>query len=117
MVTRSDFHRVLQLLAPFAPHLAQELYERTGGTGFIDIVSWPQADLTQLVIQTTTLPVTIDGKLRATLAVSIELDQATALARANQNPAIVKYLTGRTVRNVVYVPGKILNLVTSQASE
>jgi leucyl-tRNA synthetase len=108
-MTRSQGERFLRLLAPFAPHLAEELWSRMGMSGLIVQAAWPAADARYLVEDEIDLPVQVNGKLRATAkapkaATGAELE---AIARA----AVSAHLTGKELVKTVVVPGRLVNFV------
>ena len=107
------FHRYLQLLAPFAPHIAEELFSSTEGHGFIHTVPWPEADQSLLESSSMNLPVQIDGKLRAMIELPVEVQESDAIAAALSNPSVQKFLDTKKVKVSRYVPGKIISIVTS----
>lgn len=106
------FHRYLQLLAPFAPHLAQELYHQTGGDELIDFVPWPEPNSTLIRVQAARVPVQVDGKLRAVLHIDSSLDEVSVTELAKAEEGVKKHLEGREVVRTIYVPGKILNIIS-----
>ncbi len=101
---------LLRLLAPFAPHLAEELWHEAGHTSSIHQEPWPRYDEgclrgeQRIVVQ-------IDGRVRGALERVEDLDEVVVRARAQALPAIAKYLAGKTIRRTIYVPGRLLNIV------
>ncbi len=109
-LTQESYETFLRLLAPFAPHLTEELYEALGHTTSIHIASWPTADPALAVDELVTIGVQINGKLRGNITLSPQASEAEALALAQADPSIAKHLIGEPTK-VVYVPGRILNLI------
>jgi leucyl-tRNA synthetase len=101
----------VRVLAPFAPHLCEELWQRMGHTDTIAYAAWPAHDPALLVEDTVTVPVQVNGKLRATLTLPRGADQAAVQAAAAADANVAKYLDGVTIRKVIYVKDKLLNLV------
>ena len=99
------------LLAPFAPHLAEELWQRLGHPESLAYAPWPAYDPALLVTDTITLAVQVNGKLRATLELPRGSDQAVAQAAALADERVRRHVEGVTVRKTIYVPEKLLNLV------
>jgi leucyl-tRNA synthetase len=110
-VRRSSILAFLQLLAPFAPHFCEELWERLGQKPSIIDAPWPKFDPSKLVATEIKLVVQVNGKHRGELVVPVATGQEDALKLAQENPKITPHLAGKTVRRVIFVPGKILNIV------
>ena len=103
--------KLLLMLAPSAPHLAEELWERTNHSYSIHNQSWPSYDETLAAEEVITLVVQVNGKVRDSLevAASINRDEAERLALASQR--VRPHIDGKQVERVIYVPGKLVNLV------
>eukprot|EP00475_Leptophrys_vorax_P035293 TRINITY_DN58011_c0_g1_i1.p1 TRINITY_DN58011_c0_g1~~TRINITY_DN58011_c0_g1_i1.p1 ORF type:complete len:484 (-),score=25.79 TRINITY_DN58011_c0_g1_i1:97-1350(-) len=101
------------LLSPFAPHIAEELWQRLGNTSSLAYEPWPEALPQYLVEDTISLPVQVNGKLRATLELPVGVEQDAAMAAALEHPNIVRLMEGKTLRKTIFVKQKILNLVVS----
>ncbi|MGF6711978.1 leucyl-tRNA synthetase [Luteibacter sp. W1I16] len=106
------FTAIVQLINPFTPHIAHALWQLLGhGESLVEDAGWPQVDPAALVRDSLTYAVQVNGKLRATIEVpaSASKDEAEAMARAEPN--VARMLEGQTVRKVIVVPGKIVNIV------
>jgi leucyl-tRNA synthetase len=108
---REAFETLAKILSPFAPHFCEELWSHLGGAGFVVHSSWPQADAALLVEDSVTLVVQVNGKLRARVTLPRDADEATALAAARADANVGSHLDGATLRRVIHVPNKLLNLV------
>ena len=104
---------LVRLIAPFCPHLAEECWEALGGEGLVCNAVWPSADAALLVQETVTLPVQVNGKRRAEIAVSPSADAGTVEALALAEAEVRRHIDGLTVRKVVVVPGRIVNIVAT----
>ncbi|RYZ13671.1 MAG: leucine--tRNA ligase, partial [Alphaproteobacteria bacterium] len=102
-----------QIAAPFAPHLAEECWAVLGGKGLITVAKWPTPDPALLVSDSVTLPVQINGKKRAEITISATADAAAVEAAAKADENVIPHLAGLTVRKVIVVPGRIVNIVAS----
>jgi leucyl-tRNA synthetase len=111
-VLREAVDAVLRLLAPFVPHVASELWERSGHVGSLDRECWPESDPSALQVETIEVPVQVNGRMRGRVRVAAETDEAGVVAAALADDAIAKHLGGAAPRKHVYVPGRMLNLVT-----
>lgn len=102
-----------QLLAPIAPHIAQECYSLiTKSDNFIDYVKWPSFDESIASSKTATLSISINGKHRGTITLPFGFnDQEKALDQVKSMPEISKYLEGKIIIKVIFVPNKIINIV------
>jgi len=103
---------LLRLLAPFAPHIAEECWEGMGNTQTIYRVPWPDYDESCLVEDTMTIVVQVNGKLRDTIEVPVDISEED-LKVAARTPKVEKHLEGKAVRKVVVVPKKLVNFVVS----
>jgi len=111
-VTREEAQTLLRLLAPYAPYITEELWNRTGGAGYIHQQPWPEADEAAMRAETVTIIAQVDGKLRARLALPAEVTREAALAAALASDAVRRALAGAEPRDVIFVPGRLINLVT-----
>ncbi|MEO5960698.1 MAG: class I tRNA ligase family protein, partial [Opitutaceae bacterium] len=103
----------LQVLAPFAPHIAEELWARLGQGGSILRAPWPAYDPAKLITSEVKLVFQVNGKHRGDQLVPVGLSETAAIELARSNPRVAPHLDGKTITRVVYVPGKILNLVVA----
>jgi leucyl-tRNA synthetase len=107
-----DYRLYLRLVAPFAPHLADELWERLGGEGSVHRQAWPEADPAALVEATAKIAVQVDGKVRATLEMPAGAGEREVREAAESHPQIAKWISSRKVIKVVLVPNRLLSMVT-----
>jgi leucyl-tRNA synthetase len=112
-VSRATALAFIQVLAPFAPHFAEELWSRLGAPGRAASAPWPRFDPKRLAAAQVRLVFQVNGKHRADLLVPVNLPQDEAVALAKANERVAPFLAGKTIAKVVYVPGRILNLVAS----
>jgi leucyl-tRNA synthetase len=108
---KSVMEAFVLLLSPFAPHLAEELWELLGHTTSLAHEPWPQFDAALLVESEIEVPVQVNGKVRGKVTVPAGSDQATVEAAAKAHDTVASNLAGKTLVKVVYVPGKLLNMV------
>jgi len=99
------------LLAPIAPHVAEELWSRLGYADSVHLQPWPEADAAALVRDEIVIAVQVGGKLRGEVTVAPDAPQAALLAAARAVPNVARYLEGMTVVREIVVPGKLVNLV------
>lgn len=99
------------LLAPFAPHLAEELWKRSGKSGSLTYEKFPEADPQFLVESEILIVVQVNGKLRDEFKAPKDVSQADAISMAKNLEKISGILEGKTIRKEIYVPGKLVNLV------
>ena len=108
---RYAIETLLQLLAPFAPHIAEELWQMLGHEESIHLSQWPTYDEEMLKEDVATVVVQINGKVRAEIVLPHNIDETEAVAVAQGNPKIKALLASGVIRKTIYVPGKIINFV------
>jgi leucyl-tRNA synthetase len=108
---RDALEQFTLILAPFAPHLAEEIWASLGHPRSLGHELWPAADDALLVEDTFPLVVQIGGKRRAELQVPVGITEAEVVERVQQEPEVARHLAGKTPRKVIYVPGRLVNLV------
>jgi len=99
------------LLSPFAPHISEELWEYLGHHDSLAYESWPDVDQEYLVEDMINLPVQVNGKLRATIHISVEADKKEVIELAMREANVIKFLESKPVKKEIYISGRILNLV------
>ncbi len=110
--TRSEVEPLVVMIAPFAPHMAEELWERLGhDVGIFDGANWPAFDEAKTRETSVKLAVQVNGKLRATVEGPAGMDQDAAEAAARSDENVARYLDDGTLKRVVYVPNRLLNFV------
>jgi leucyl-tRNA synthetase len=120
----------LILLAPFAPHIAEEIWEklssvhspqstvRTGDSGLVtrdslSYASWPKFDPALLVEDTLEIPVQVNGKLRVVIKVPANATQADLEAAAKNSAEVKPFIDGKTIKKIIVVPKKLVNIVVA----
>ena len=112
-VPRSVADAMVLMLAPMAPHIAEELWHRLGHDATIAYEPWPQADPEMLREDTVTIGVQVNGKLRGSITIARDAEKDAVLEMARNEQNVSRYLESGTLRKEIYVPGKIVNLVVS----
>jgi leucyl-tRNA synthetase len=102
---------LLRLLAPIAPHMAEELWERLGRGYSVHQQTWPKFDASAVVAETITIPVQVNGKLRDRITVPADADEAAIKDAALASEVVQKFLDGKPLRQVIYAKGRMLNLL------
>lgn len=109
--SRAVLEPLVILLAPFAPHIAEELWHRLGHDTSVTVAPWPEYDEKYLVEDSVKYPVSFNGKVRYTLTLPASATKEEVEAAALADPSAAKWLDGKTVRKTIVVPGKIVNIV------
>ena len=110
-VSASDYKKFLQLLAPFAPHVAEELWTVLGEKKSIHVSGWPSFDESKLVSDTVTIVVQVNSKNRAELQIARDMSDDEVKALALASDAVQRALAGATPKKVIYVKGRLVNIV------
>jgi leucyl-tRNA synthetase len=108
-IDKSCIDTLLILLAPFTPHLAEELWSQMGHKDSVFSAKWPEADKSKLVVDEITIPLQINGKFRENIVVDADCDKETVINKAKE--ALATRLEGKTIVKEIYVPKKIVNIV------
>ena len=110
-VNKAEFKTMLQLLSPFAPHMADELWERFGFEGMACTSSWPVYDESKTVASEVTIAVQVGGKLKTTVTIPTDSEQDAVLAVVTADSKIQKLMEGKDLVKVIHVPNKLMNLI------
>lgn len=102
---------LVQILAPFAPHLAEELWGKMNGQGLCSLAPWPKYDSNLVADDTVTIGVQVNGKMRGTIEIGANASENEALAAAKAVAAVSSVLAGKSPDKVIYKAGRILNLI------
>ena len=110
-VSNEVLDKLAVLIAPFAPHIAEELYHQMGHEASVFDAQWPEYDEAMLVQDTFTYPVSFNGKMRLTLELPNGISQADAIAAVKADALAQKWLDGKEPKRIIFVPNKIINVV------
>ena len=110
-VPRKAVENLILLLSPFAPHLAEECWQLLGHDGSVSLQPWPQYDNSLCIDTSATVAIQVNGKVRGKVELAVNEAEGDALALALQQASVAKYTAGQPVKKVVYVPGRILNII------
>ena len=102
---------IIILLAPFAPHLANELWEQLGRRESLDRIPWPSYSEEAMEEEKLLIVVQVNGKVRGKIMVSADVGQEQIENEARVDPKVMSFLNGKTVQRVVYVPRRLVNIV------
>jgi leucyl-tRNA synthetase len=121
VVPWNEFRTFLTVLNPFAPHLSEEVHEQLAAVfqhpaSLLSETTWPTFDPSALVQSTIELVVQVNGKLRDRMMVDKDIDEEGAKAAALSSAKVAEHLEGKTIRKIIFVPGKIFNIVASEAT-
>ncbi|HPC19013.1 MAG TPA: leucine--tRNA ligase [Kiritimatiellia bacterium] len=112
-VRRDQAERFVLVLAPFAPHLAEELWNRLGHPDSLAREPWPAWSAEHLQEETLEIPVQVNGRVRGRIHVPVAAGEEDVLAAALACPEAAPFLAGKTVRKRIYIPGRMVNLVVA----
>ena len=102
---------LVQMTAPFAPHFAEECWERLGHAASVFDSAWPAFDDALTLSDDITVVVQVNGKVRGTLTVARDANETSVRALAERDENVPRHLEGKTIKKVVYVAGRLVNFV------
>lgn len=102
---------LIKLVAPFAPHIADELWQQLGHDGSVHVASWPTWDDALLIEDTVTIAVQVNGKLRAELTLAKEVSKEDIETAALANERVQEFMAGKEPKRIIVVPGRLVNIV------
>ena len=109
---RGELTPLVVMLAPFAPHIAEELYQRLGHTGgLFESARWPSYDPAKTAVKVQEIAVQVNGKTRGRVQVAADADEESLVAAAKAQDNVARHLAGRSLRKTIVVPGRLVNLV------
>ncbi|MHB8599526.1 MAG: leucine--tRNA ligase [Ktedonobacteraceae bacterium] len=108
---RRSLESMMQLLAPMAPHITEELWRQTGHEGSIHLTEWPTYDEAMTHAETFTLVVQVNGKVRDRIEVPAGISEGEARTAALDNARIASFIGDNTIQKIIYIPGKLVNIV------
>ncbi len=103
----------VQLLAPIAPHISEELWEVLGNKDGISYVAWPTFDEAALVENEVEMVIQVNGKVRSKVTVALNEDKAIIEKLAMEDALVQDFISGKTIRKVIVVPNKLVNIVAN----
>ena len=110
-ITKSELRTLATVLSPFAPHVAEEIYEALGGKGLVSIAKWPEYDEAKCGDDVVEMPVQVNGKVRSVITAPKAAGKDDILAIVKADEKIAAAIDGKTVIKEIVVPGKIINIV------
>jgi leucyl-tRNA synthetase len=111
VINKADYETLLKLLAPFAPHATDELWEQLGHNESIHLAKWPEYDINKTESTNFLLVVQVAGKVRGTVALGAAATEAEAKAAALSLPEVTKWLNETEPKKIIYVPGRVINFI------
>lgn len=110
-LNREDLEKFLKILAPFAPHMAEELWEKLGRKNSVSLEKWPEYDPKLIKEETITLVIQINGKIRDQVDASADISESEAKELALDREKIKKWTEGKEIKKVIFIAGKLINIV------
>jgi len=110
-ILAADYELLITMLAPFAPHLAEEVWEKLGHTQSIFLQAWPVYDPTLLQGEEIEMVVQVNGKLRDKLVVAIDVTEDEAKETALESEKVKVFTAGKEIKKIIFVSGKLINIV------
>jgi len=110
-LNKGDMKALALMLSPFAPHMAEELWERLGETSLVTVEAWPKYDESKTIDAEVVLAVQVNGKLKTTIPMPIDSTEEAVVEAASKDPKIAKLLEEQTIVKTILVPNKLVNLI------
>ncbi|MCS7014667.1 MAG: leucine--tRNA ligase [Gemmatales bacterium] len=110
---KSVLETLVLLLSPFAPHLAEELWQALGHTETLAYHPWPEYDVNLIRTEEIEIPVQVNGKVRTRIIVPVDADEETVTRTALSDPKVQDWIAGKSLRKTIVVPNKLVNLVVA----
>ena len=111
LVPKELFEMYIKVLSPFAPHIAEELWQNLSHKGLLSSEKWPEFDSTKIVEDVVTIIVQVNGKVRGQFSASLDIAESDAIEKAKTLPEIKKWLENKSIRKEIFVKGRLVNLV------
>jgi len=110
-LSNKDKSIIIRMLAPFSPHLCEELWSQIDSNGFVFDSQWPKTDSSLIADDNVKIGVQVNGKVRGTVCFSNKTDKNEALKIAKSNTNVSKFIKNSEILKEIYIPGKIINFV------
>ncbi|MBP6854862.1 MAG: class I tRNA ligase family protein [Candidatus Pacebacteria bacterium] len=110
-ISKDDYKILLKLLAPFAPHIAEELWNEMGESSSIHLTDWPKWDDSKIVDNENLIIIQVNGKVRAEITMPSGISEDEAVSMAKDNEKVKNWISDKDIKRVIYVPGRIINFV------
>ena len=112
-ITRKELETLLQLLAPFAPFITEELWHQLGNQKSIHISTWPKFDPEAIRPTTLTIPVQVNGRVRDHITIASDTPEEEIKQLALATTQVQRFTANQNIIKIIYVPGRIINIVTT----
>lgn len=110
-ISEKDFKMFLQILAPFAPHITEEIWNKLGEKQSIHKSSWPKWDKKKIIDDTITVAIQVNGKVRTTISIPKDMEEEKIKEIVFQNKDIIPWIENKDIKRFIYVKGRIINIV------
>jgi leucyl-tRNA synthetase len=110
-IKESDFKLFLQILAPFAPHMTEEIWRDMGEKKSVHLSKWPQWNTSKIIEDKIRLAIQINGKVRAEMVVSAGMEEEEIKSQAQELPELASWIDGQVIKRIIYVKGRLINIV------
>jgi len=110
-VTKEDFKKFLQILAPFAPHVAEEIWQKLGEKKSINVSEWPKWDENLIKDDEIKIMIQVNGKVRGEIMIEVTESEEKIKQRAGANESVLKFTAGQEIKKIIYVKNRLVNIV------
>ena len=110
-IDKDDFKKFLKILAPFAPHITEEIWQKLGEKKTINLSAWPKYDEKEIIDNELKIVIQVNGKVRAEIFILASEDEEKIKEQAQNNPVVKKFTEGVKIKKIIYVKGRLVNIV------
>ena len=110
-VTKKDLKMFIQILSPFAPHIAEEIWHDLGETESINKSKWPRWDEEKIIDEEIKIMIQVNGKIRSEINVPVDISEEKIKEMVQQDLNVIPWVVNKEIKRIIYIPGRVINIV------